>query len=61
MLVNLANAHSLRSEYDKAWGLLQQALSLLGSKHVLPHTVLLAVYVNLLNGGDGISTAIKVR
>ena len=61
MLVNLATAHSLRSEYDKAWGLLQQALSLLGVKHVLPHAVLLAVYVNLLNGGDGISAAIKVK
>ena len=61
MLVNLANAHSMRSEYDKALGILQRAAPLLGAKQNLPQVVLLAVYVHLLNGGDGMSTVVKVN
>ena len=59
--INQAMAHSFRSEYDKALGLLQQAVFLLGAREVLPQTVTLAVYVHLLNGGDGIANALKVR
>ena len=61
MILNLANAHCLRSEHEKAQRLLRQASSLVSARQAPPQALLLAVYLNLQGGGNGLVTALLVR
>ncbi|XP_076801147.1 CCR4-NOT transcription complex subunit 10-like isoform X2 [Clavelina lepadiformis] len=58
MILNLANAHCLRSEHEKAQRLLRQASSLVSARQAPPQALLLAVYLNLQGGGNGLVTAL---
>ncbi|XP_039271191.2 CCR4-NOT transcription complex subunit 10-like [Styela clava] len=52
MLLNLAVAHTLRSEFEKAQKLLNQFASLISPQEVPPNAILLAVYINIhMEGG----------
>lgn len=59
MILNLAVAHTLRSEFEKAQKLLNQFASLVSPHDVPPNAILLAVYINIHMEG-GLPTAIKI-